>query len=178
MTTDGPSCKETPGRWEGTRTLALVVGAGIALVTAVAGGEGFVASHFATGSEITEVESEIREVKEVQNRLINCVERYAVDLFDIQISQLMDYTSYVNDKANVIANTMDPGGNYSPQFWWIAHLTHENGEKPSVDEIRRKMDENYGAVKALEWISKDLRNVFREHCNQMKLERGQWDVSR
>lgn len=168
MSADAP-CKEASSRWEGTRTLAMVIAAGVGLVTAVAGGVGFVAGHFASDSELS-------KVKSVQNRLVACVERYAIPLYENQIRQLNRYILYVNAKSNVIAAETDPGGNYNPAFWWLSEIDNQDRSK-DFSAMRSETDGYFNAVWERQKAVDDLEETFDKPCDKLKLERGQWDVS-
>ena len=183
--------KGEAGRWEGIRTLAVVTSAAVALLVGTAAAVSFIVSHFATTHDID-------GLKEVQNRLVTCIERFAVPLHDIQVLQLQYYASYVNDKANFIAKTETAdgnkesevanengtngesgnGGKSAREYWWLRDVKDPRGMKElKADEIRTNADKNFGAVLALDAVVKDLHDTFDKHCDELKLERGKWDVS-
>ena len=155
-----PSGQGEVGRWERARTIALLTSAAVALLVGVAAGVSFVVSHFATSTDID-------GLKEVQNRIIACIEHYAIPLHDLQLKQLNHYGQYLNAKANFIALQIQTDAS-SRRFWWLDDVANDTGQGSlATDPVRTRADENYGAVLALNDVIIESRETFNEHCNQL-----------
>lgn len=158
--------KEPVSGWERARTFAIMVSSVTALVTVLASAVAFVTAYFAT-------ESELRGVKEVQNRLIACIEDYAVPLDSMRIEQSRVYANYVNDKTNTIALIIEKEEGNASKIWWFSDIKSE-----TVDQLRDKAVSRYADVLRMHEDVADLSLDFEEYCSRLKLERGLWDVSR
>lgn len=161
-----PPAKGGTGRWEGIRTIVPVIGIVLALVTAVAGGVGFIAGHFAT-------EADMKAVKQFQGDIAVCIEAYALPKINYIEEQLFQYSQYLNDKASVLSLREDN------TLWWLIEEKKERGLEDATDEktveaFYRTMSERWGSVMTLQDIIVDLTDKYEEHCNKVAIRRAQW----